>query len=147
MGAIHSTKIPTGQTGKSGPPQKVDPFFETFPVGPNRSIEFWTEIFGNFGWMDRALCIGLQFHRRVRKDVTGRETWKILETRDKGYHDCPLSPSVSVKFYKEEKRRSSSEGNWRWPRPTWTFATWTGACVCMFSSINCEINDFESLKQ
>ena len=53
-GAIHSTKIPTGPTGKSGPPQKVDPFFETFPVGPNRSIEFWTEISGNFGWMDRA---------------------------------------------------------------------------------------------
>ena len=24
-------------------------FFETFPVGPNRSIEFWTEISGNFG--------------------------------------------------------------------------------------------------
>ena len=31
-------------------------YFETFPVGPNRSIEFWTEIFGNFGWMDRAPC-------------------------------------------------------------------------------------------
>ena len=30
-------------------------FFETFPVGPNRSIEFWTEIFGNFGWKDCAL--------------------------------------------------------------------------------------------
>ena len=29
-------------------------FFETFPVGPNRSTEFWTEISGNFGWMDRA---------------------------------------------------------------------------------------------
>ena len=29
-------------------------FFETFPVGPNRSIECWTEISGNFGWMDRA---------------------------------------------------------------------------------------------
>ena len=29
-------------------------FFETFPVGPNRSIQFWTEISGNFGWMDRA---------------------------------------------------------------------------------------------
>ena len=26
--------------------------------------------------------------------------------------------------------------NWRWPRPTWTFATWTGACTCMFHSIN-----------
>ena len=24
-------------------------FFETFPVGPNRSIEFWTEVSGNFG--------------------------------------------------------------------------------------------------
>ena len=28
-------------------------FLETFPVGPNRSIEF----FGNFGWMDRALSL------------------------------------------------------------------------------------------
>ena len=31
-------------------------FFETFPVGPNRSIEFWTEISRNFGWMDRGPC-------------------------------------------------------------------------------------------
>ena len=29
-GAIHSTKIPTGPTGKSSPPQKVDPFFRNF---------------------------------------------------------------------------------------------------------------------
>ena len=29
-GAIHSTKIPTGPTGKSCPPQKVDPFFRNF---------------------------------------------------------------------------------------------------------------------
>ena len=27
MGAIHSTKIPTGPTGKSGSPQTVDQFF------------------------------------------------------------------------------------------------------------------------
>ena len=27
MGAIHSTKIQTGPTGKRGPPQKVDQFF------------------------------------------------------------------------------------------------------------------------
>ena len=53
LGAIHSTKIPTGPTGKSGPPHKVDPFFRNFPVGPNRSIEFWTEISGNF-WMDHG---------------------------------------------------------------------------------------------
>ena len=30
LGAIHSTKIPTGPTGKIGPPQKVDPFFRNF---------------------------------------------------------------------------------------------------------------------
>ena len=29
-------------------------FFETFPVGPNRSNEFWTEISWNFGWVDPA---------------------------------------------------------------------------------------------
>ena len=29
-GAIHSTKIPSGLTGKSGPPQKVDQFFRNF---------------------------------------------------------------------------------------------------------------------
>ena len=29
-GAIHSTKIPTGPTGKRGPPQKMDPFFRNF---------------------------------------------------------------------------------------------------------------------
>ena len=29
-GAIHSTKIPDVPTGKSGPPQKVDPFFRNF---------------------------------------------------------------------------------------------------------------------
>ena len=27
LGAIHSTKIPTGPTGKIGPPQMEDPFF------------------------------------------------------------------------------------------------------------------------
>ena len=35
-------------------------FFETFPVGPNRSIECWTEMSGNFGWMDRALSKSLR---------------------------------------------------------------------------------------
>ena len=33
-------------------------FFETFPVGPNRSIEFWTEISGNFGLTYRARDFG-----------------------------------------------------------------------------------------
>ena len=30
LGAIHSTKVPTGPTGKGGPPQNVDPFFRNF---------------------------------------------------------------------------------------------------------------------
>ena len=30
LGAIHSTKIPTGPTRKREPPQKVDPFFRNF---------------------------------------------------------------------------------------------------------------------
>ena len=34
-------------------------FFETFPVGPNRSIEFWTKISRNLGWMDRARSLEL----------------------------------------------------------------------------------------
>ena len=37
-GAIHSNKIPTGPTGKSGPPHKADPFF--------RNFSGWTERFG-----------------------------------------------------------------------------------------------------
>ena len=40
--------------GKEDHLKRWTSFFETFPVGPNRSIEFWTEISGNFGWMDRA---------------------------------------------------------------------------------------------
>ena len=48
-GAIHSTKIPTGPTGKKQSTSKGGPvFFENFAVGPNRSIS------GNFGRMDRA---------------------------------------------------------------------------------------------
>ena len=40
-------------------------FFETFPVGPNRSFEFWTEISGNFGWMDRALRYTRKFPKSL----------------------------------------------------------------------------------
>ena len=46
-GAIHSTKIPTGPSGKSGPPQKVDAFFRLDRTDP---LSFGR----NFGWIDRA---------------------------------------------------------------------------------------------
>ena len=35
--------------GKEDHLKRWTSFFETFPVGPNRSIQFWTEISGNFG--------------------------------------------------------------------------------------------------
>ena len=54
-GAIHSTKILTVRWGKVVHLKRWTSFFKTFPVGQNRSIEFWSEISGNFGWMDRSL--------------------------------------------------------------------------------------------
>ena len=47
--------------------------FETFPVGPSRSIEFWTEISGNFGRMKRALKysqVNLQAHLEAMHALT-----------------------------------------------------------------------------
>ena len=80
-GPIHSTKIPTRRpTGKIWA-RSIQPkfrpvrpgkvvhlerwigFFKTFPVGPNRSIEFWTEISRNFDWMDRVLDIRNNFRQ------------------------------------------------------------------------------------
>ena len=68
LGAIHSTKIPTGPRGKSGPPQKVDPFF--------RNFSRWTEPI--FGLMDRAQTpiqyshgrVGRCWNREEKCDVT-----------------------------------------------------------------------------
>ena len=73
MGAIHSTKIPTGPTGKVVHLKRWTRFFETFPVGPNRSIEFWTEISRNFGWMDRAQLVSVSFILFIT--VTHYGTW------------------------------------------------------------------------
>ena len=74
-------------------------FFETFPVGPNRSIEFWTEISGNFGWMDRA--------RRSRKSrsQTLQSHWSAPRTRPLGKGNAGslnvLSPpgSASLSYF------------------------------------------------
>ena len=48
-GAINSTNIQTVRPGKEDHLKRWTCFFETFPVGPIRSIEFWTKISGNFG--------------------------------------------------------------------------------------------------
>ena len=60
-------------------------FFETFPVGPNRSIEFWTEISGKFGWMDHAPRVGpclsslLLVWTLFKTDISiSRQTFKVL---------------------------------------------------------------------
>ena len=58
-GAIHSTKIPTGPTGKSGPPQKVDQFIRNF-VG-------WTE---PIHWVLDRNCRKFWLNREEKCDVT-----------------------------------------------------------------------------
>ena len=86
-GAIHSTKIPTGPTGKSGGPKRWTRFFETFSVGPNRSIEFWTKISDNFGWIERrsvtsryhgSTISGWQQNQRRRRRQGERQKNKIF---------------------------------------------------------------------
>ena len=74
-------------------------FFETFPVGQNRSIDFWTEISGNFGWMDRARYLrtmGKEFIFRFR-----RRSWRSCARLDKrhkyrgaGMREEPLRTSA-----------------------------------------------------
>ena len=64
-GAIHSTKLPTGVVHL----KRWTSFFETFPVGPNRSIAFWTEISGKFGKTNHA-----------------HEYQRCLEGRIEGFH-------------------------------------------------------------
>ena len=66
-------KFRTVRTGKEDHLKRWTSFFETFPVGPNPSIEFWTEISGNFDWMDRAPCTV-----RNMKDTKRRNSILIL---------------------------------------------------------------------
>ena len=64
-GAIHSTKIPTGPTGKIGPPQKVAQLFRNFSGWTEPIHWVWTEISGNFSWMDHARGIKLSKRKSV----------------------------------------------------------------------------------
>ena len=57
-------------------------FFETFPVGPNRSIEFWTEISGKFGWMDHALCNACAWPQQCWESCANRSSIVALRFRD-----------------------------------------------------------------
>ena len=86
----YNQKIQTGPTGQSGPPFEVDQSFcETFPVGPNRSIEFWTEISGNSGWMDRprpqrTRSVLINYHSSLRQSLS-QDTNTACLRRPGGY--------------------------------------------------------------
>ena len=72
-------------------------FFQTFPVGPNRSIEFWTEIFGKF-WLN------------------GSRPWGLVPRSD----FPPLRrgwPRFKADAYLEKKHCSQFHlsCNWQWP--------------------------------
>ena len=56
LGAIHSTKIPTAPTGKSGPPQKVDQFFRNFS-GWTEPIHWVSEPNFRKFWLNGSLAL------------------------------------------------------------------------------------------
>ena len=60
--------------------------FETFPVGPNGSIEFWTEIYGNFGWMNRALDLSIFIFNFPILNFPSTPPLKIKKLRNQKFH-------------------------------------------------------------
>ena len=89
------------------------------------------------------LCIGFNFKHEYAKMSQNGKREKFRKRWLKATTSASFRRQCRWQVYSlEEKGRSSSEGNWLWPRPTWTNTTWTGTCTCMFPSI-----DFESLKQ
>ena len=65
-GVIDWTKIRPVRPGKVVLLKSWNSFFETFLVGPNRSIEFRSEFSGNSGWMDHASGPEYVSHLKVR---------------------------------------------------------------------------------
>lgn len=101
--------IPIGlvQTKKAVHLERWTNFFKTYSVGQNRSIQFYTEISGNFGWMNRA------------QRQTGRQAvwWYLLKTI--GWGECTarfpkpvpyLRPKTEI-FPTQEKIRWQMRGN------------------------------------
>ena len=91
-------------------------FFETFPVGPNRSIEFWTEISGNFGWMDRALKSLRRRQRQSKRHPKSEfplfQTSLLLICKNDGYFSQELNSkglylSPSQYLSSQKKKRKS----------------------------------------
>ena len=50
--------------------------FETFPVGPNRSNEFWTEISGNCQWLNGSRPLGTDFNQSISNRLS--ECWLLI---------------------------------------------------------------------
>ena len=91
-GAIHSTKIQTGPTGKRGPPQKVDLFF--------RNFSGWTEpihwvLDRNFQkfWLNGSRPTTLKKQPRTTEMIT---IWWCSKTGIVGHVDILLNFSFFV---------------------------------------------------
>ena len=91
MGAIHSTKIPTGPTGKSGPPQKVDPFFRNFSGWTEPIHSVLDRNFRKF-WLNGSRP---RSHRRTGVSLLNMET-----ERDKNNRILPPASLRSQKLKK-----------------------------------------------
>ena len=71
-------------------------FFETFPVGPNRSFQFWTEISGHFGWMDRAHNVCFPLYPRLLSIMPNRPIRDQWEYPTKMERHFPIKPSQPI---------------------------------------------------
>ena len=100
-------------------------FFETFPVGPNRSIEFWAGIFGNFGWTDRAPTLTKLFPKIPANSLS----WVLFVS---SYTTAIVSPHLPGSFTKLVRAReiyifyfpNQKRRNYRWVEKTFDGSQW-----------------------
>ena len=108
QGAIHSTKIPTGPTGKSGPPQKVDPFF--------RNFSGWTEpihwvLDRNFRtfWLNGSRPQITRYKNKRKKEKEFYMDWKL--ERSLSEMTCKKQILALVSFTALETKRNLGHVN------------------------------------
>ena len=120
-------KFRPGRPGKVVHLKRWTSFFETFSVGPNRSIEFWTEISGNFNlveWIAPKVTVSLArvlshngkmvyWHERCcrsflsccRRNFLCEEGWRIERRRNKtsSFNKQPLLLLWDVDVLRDKK--------------------------------------------
>ena len=87
FGAIHSTKIPTAPTGKTGPPQKMDQFFRDFS-GWTEPIHWVSDQNFRKFWLNGSLALPPCFICLTRS--VGGGGWRMMSIYPKESQRIPL---------------------------------------------------------